>query len=363
MRSEQSTATMSSYKEIAERSGVSIGTVYRVLHDRGRFSPETARRVRRIADELGYKKNIYASNLSRSRSYRIALLMPDPEHDNSYWRQPHDALVGALAGLEHYRVRHVDCFYDEHDPRSFQDELHRALESGPDAMIIAPSLAAEAEGLVTASRLTVPHVLIDSLVPHTGRVGFVGQNSEASGGAAGRLLELLCPSRGLVVAVRSLPASRHIQLRMKGLADYLSTVEHLEHAEIDLDFADLPASGQRLRILLEQHGEPAGWFVSNSNASILADLLDQVAGSHPRSIVGYDLVPSNVSALETGALAFLLSQRPAEQARVAVQMIYRSVILGEHVDEDRYVPIDIVSPQTVHTHSSAYSTNNGSSSE
>ena len=84
-------------------------------------------------------------------------------------------------------------------------------------MIVAPSLAAEAEGLVTASSLRVAHVLIDSLVPETGRVGFVGQDSEASGRAAGRLLELLCPAGGRVVAVRSLPASRHIELRMKGV--------------------------------------------------------------------------------------------------------------------------------------------------
>ena len=85
---------MSSYKEIAEKAGVSIGTVYRVLHERGRFSPETARRVRDVAHRLGYKKNIYASNLSRSRSYLIALLMPIPNTTTATGVNPTRAFCG-----------------------------------------------------------------------------------------------------------------------------------------------------------------------------------------------------------------------------------------------------------------------------
>lgn len=81
----------------------------------------------------------------------------------------------------------------------------------------------------------------------------------------------------------------------------------------------------------------------------MADLCAR-AETYPAPIVGYDLVPANVQALNDGRLAFLLSQRPREQGRIAVEMIYRSVILGEASPGDHHVPIDIVTAETVSSH-------------
>jgi LacI family transcriptional regulator len=72
-------------------------------------------------------------------------------------------------------------------------------------------------------------------------------------------------------------------------------------------------------------------------------------GNHA-AIVGYDLVPANVEALREGRIAFLLSQRPLEQGRVAVEKLFRTVVLGEAVCGDYAVPIDIVSPETIDSH-------------
>nr|MCR4756140.1 LacI family DNA-binding transcriptional regulator [Lachnospiraceae bacterium] len=48
---------MTTIKEIARLSGVSRGTVDRVLNNRDGVSEETAERVRTIAKQLGYKPN------------------------------------------------------------------------------------------------------------------------------------------------------------------------------------------------------------------------------------------------------------------------------------------------------------------
>ena len=44
-------------KEIAERAGVSRGTVDRALNNRGRIKPEVAERILAIAKELDYHSN------------------------------------------------------------------------------------------------------------------------------------------------------------------------------------------------------------------------------------------------------------------------------------------------------------------
>ena len=58
--------------EIAKRAGVSIGTVDRVLHNRGRVSSETRDRIQAIIDETGYQPNPLARHLKINRKYLSA---------------------------------------------------------------------------------------------------------------------------------------------------------------------------------------------------------------------------------------------------------------------------------------------------
>ena len=51
-------------KDIAQRTGVSIGTVDRALNNRGRINPEVASRIRKVAQEMGYKTNSVAKSLA-----------------------------------------------------------------------------------------------------------------------------------------------------------------------------------------------------------------------------------------------------------------------------------------------------------
>jgi LacI family transcriptional regulator len=45
-------------KDIAERANVSVGTVDRVLHNRGEVAQETRDLINKIIEELEYKPNI-----------------------------------------------------------------------------------------------------------------------------------------------------------------------------------------------------------------------------------------------------------------------------------------------------------------
>ncbi|MEE0620822.1 MAG: LacI family DNA-binding transcriptional regulator, partial [Prevotella sp.] len=51
-------------KDIAERAGVSVGTVDRVLHGRPNVSPSAKAKVDAVLKELDYKANVYASALA-----------------------------------------------------------------------------------------------------------------------------------------------------------------------------------------------------------------------------------------------------------------------------------------------------------
>ena len=63
--------------DVAEKCGVSIATVSRVLNRKGRYSVETQRRVEAAAREIGYAPNHMAKSLKRKRTEQIALAISD----------------------------------------------------------------------------------------------------------------------------------------------------------------------------------------------------------------------------------------------------------------------------------------------
>ena len=68
---------MVSLKTIAERCGVSTATVSKALNDHKDISEATRKRVRQVADELGYFPNAAARALKTNRSYNIGVLFEE----------------------------------------------------------------------------------------------------------------------------------------------------------------------------------------------------------------------------------------------------------------------------------------------
>ena len=92
-------------KDIAAKAEVSIGTVDRVLHNRGEVKEETRKRVMDIVIELGYKPNLLAKSLSSKKTTRIAIIIPDSSDNNPYWEKPIQGIKMAAEELENYNTR------------------------------------------------------------------------------------------------------------------------------------------------------------------------------------------------------------------------------------------------------------------
>jgi LacI family transcriptional regulator len=64
-------------KDVALKAKVSHPTVSRVINNTGRISPATQARVRKAMEALGYRPNLIARSLVKSRTRTIALITPD----------------------------------------------------------------------------------------------------------------------------------------------------------------------------------------------------------------------------------------------------------------------------------------------
>lgn len=71
---------MASIKDVANRAGVGVATVSRMLNDSGYVSDETRERILESIDALNYKPNDLARQLYRKKAGLIAVILPDNSH-------------------------------------------------------------------------------------------------------------------------------------------------------------------------------------------------------------------------------------------------------------------------------------------
>ena len=57
-------------------SGVSTGTVDRILHNRGKVSEEAQKKVEKVLKEIDYHPNLIARSLALKKSYHFITLIP-----------------------------------------------------------------------------------------------------------------------------------------------------------------------------------------------------------------------------------------------------------------------------------------------
>jgi LacI family transcriptional regulator len=81
------TPKKSRLKDIAILSGVSIGTVDRVLHNRGEVAENTRLKVQNALKETNYSPNVVAQVLKSKKRFHLVSLLADPGKDNLFWKK------------------------------------------------------------------------------------------------------------------------------------------------------------------------------------------------------------------------------------------------------------------------------------
>jgi Transcriptional regulators len=345
-------------KEIARLAGVSIGTVDRVLHDRGGVSLETKGRIDEIIAELGYEPNILARQLSLNKAYTFRVVLPRADQDSGYWGL-------CLAGLRlaerdflaPYRAKlRVDEF-DRYDRASASRLLEEIVEEPCDGLLFAPVLPDELmpvlERLSGRGRAPaaspMPYAFFDSDVEGVSPVASIAQDPVKGGRLAGRLLSLLAPS-GPLVALSAHAGDRHIARRIEGFKEYFAE-EGMRRApcarpEVEsFECRDLEHPEERdafLSGLFGSRPDIAGILVANSSGHLVGDWLAEQNLKEGKALLSWDLVPANARALRQGRIDCLVSQRPIEQAREALRRLFTFVIGGSQPDEPAVaIPLDV----------------------
>ena len=339
---------MVTIKNIAHYAGVSIGTVDRVIHNRGNVSKKTESKIRKTIDELNYKPNIFARNLKLSKDYTFGVLMPQLTQDSNYWRFPANGIKKAEEELKKHRVNVIFFHYDRYSHLSFSESCLQILNSNLDGLLIAPVLSAVAQEFVERIPPSLPYVFFDSFVPNSQCLSNINQNSYLGGRLSAKLMHMIVKEPGVIAAVRVLPEDYHINERIEGFISFFSENTGNTVVVYDAVREKNEAVFHKLteRIIAENKNIK-GIFVSNALTYCVAQYVEEVSLNKKIHIIGYDLIDENIVYLKKGIIDFLISQQPETQGYKGIYTLYQNVVLNEEVPDKIMMPLDIITNENI----------------
>ena len=339
-------------KDIANLSGVSIGTVDRVMHDRGEVSEKTRKKVLRIANDLHYTPNLMAQALKSKRRFNIISLLPESTTENTYWSKHPVGMSRAMEELEPFPVNLLQLTFDMLDEDDFQEKTEDILKTDPDGVLMAPIFKKQSISFCSSlKRRRIPFVFIDGFINETSFLSYTGENVYHSGRVAGQLVDLITPVKKDIMILniaKNLQNVHHLGNRTNGFLSYFPVCGRNEGKKIKLSIPD--TSSETIKSYFDKsfakYPGIASIFITGSKSYRIASFLES-SGIGPVNIVGYDLLDNNIECLKSGSIRFLIGQRPEEQTYKGIKKLFDYLSVNRAPERMEYLPIDIVTSENV----------------
>ncbi len=344
---------MATIKDIAEAAGVSIGTIDRIIHKRGRYSQKTAEQVEKIMLDFGYVPNIHARGLKNIKKHTFSAVIPKREQDSGYWDLVYKGLLRGSAELHTFGSSLQIYEFDRYSRESCLQVLDLALHDGSEGIITAP-VRPEDMG-IALSEGEKPFLFIDSNIPDmSGQISYIGQDSNQSGILSARLMSLLLMNKveSEILIIEPPGNNHHLKNRITGFLGYIHTMIPKMIISIEkVESYSEKAFQEFLETSFSKRDRlPDGIFVANSLVYEVAAFLEKdpsrFDGMH---LIGYDMIPGKETYIESGIIDFIITQQPEEQGFKGVLSLYDSLVLGKVIPNTVNTPLHIITKENLKT--------------
>jgi LacI family transcriptional regulator len=339
-------------KDIAKLAGVSIGTVDRVLHDRGEVAEKTRERVQRILKETNYSPNVMAQVLKSKKKYHLVSLLPEPTEINPFWQKHPIGIKRAIEELDPFPVTLTKVNFDMQSEEDFQKKTAIVMDLKPDGVLLAPIF--KSESTVFCERLNkekIPFVFIDGFIENTDFLAYIGENIYQSGRVAGQLIDMVTPDTKDILVVniaRNIQNVHHLNSRTQGFLSYFENNGNNKGKKITVSIPEPSSLSVRTEMdkVMKEYPGIGSIFISGSRSYLIALYLEEV-GLNSINLIGYDLLDLNVKYLKSGITRFLIGQRPEEQTYKGIKKLFEYLSLNKTPDKIEYLPVDVVTSENV----------------
>ena len=282
--------------DVADATGVSKATVSRALAGYGRISEETEKRIKRVADELGYRPNEVARAMRAGKTGSIGLVVIS-DYTNAFFAPVTKAIIDSARalGLETL-VAHID-----EDYRNENMALQTMVNKRVDGLIVVPSANRPIESINTQVVGKTPLILIDRKLEGSEHPAVVTNDRQGAIDAVTYAHERGHRKMGFLISVPGLTEASEVQpeipistvrertegfLTSKELSGVSSRFVFLHENVLDSEVA--------IQKLLESDDRPTILFTSNNDVlTVLLKVMGKLKLKVARdvSVISFDDSP------------------------------------------------------------------------
>ena len=250
-------------KDVAEKAGVSIATVSKVINEiPGHYNPETKEKIVKAIESLNYQPNLAARSLRSNKTHIIGFTVPE--------LQPFFAEI--LKGVQYvakkkgYSIVLCDTDYDPRQETGYIDNLLRRRVDG----VIFTSGMIQSQHILRLKEEGIPLVLIEKFIDDPDIPGVLIDNISAAREAVKYLIELGYRDIGFISApVAMVPFKDRFEGYKRALHEnmipYNSSYVHIKDNIGREGFKD---GYQLMERIIRQGNYPRAFFIVSDTLAI-----------------------------------------------------------------------------------------------
>lgn len=312
-------------KQIAALSGVSIGTVDRVLHNRGMVSKEAYAAVQAVLDKNAYEYNIHTSAVAFKKTkkvFNIVITIPSSD-EGEYWDM---MKTGLEKGLNEYMDIPTNITYihfDQFSSISCSQAFDKVAETSCNAVIMGTTFEDEVRRLCkTLDEKKIPYVFVDGMVSETRPVANYLADQQTCGKLLARLMDKMTPADSEIAIMLpkriATKMSNNSKQRLESFKAYFEEINSshlLKEAFFSTD--DEVARGKEVQEFLKDNPKVKGIAVVISTSYLIAEAVKKQ--DNDITIGGFDITLGNTRCICNDSLDFVIDQHPVVQGFKAVE--------------------------------------------
>ena len=318
-------------KLIAEKAGVSRGTVDRVLNDRGGVSPVTKKRVMDIAARLGYTPNQAGLALAaRKKGYTIDVILCSVE--NEFFK---DVICGLKRGMqeaENFGIRVNILEMKGYDVETQASLLKKAGEEANLVILNAINDRAIIRQVKALKKKGIPTIVVNTSLECDDVLAAVCVDYIESGATAAGLMGLMLgDDADIVIAMGSKNVLGHNE-RVAGFLDNIKK-RHPEYRILRIFETkdDVERAYRTMREELISHPETSAVYITSGGQAGVCRAIEE-AGRKDIVVITSDSTETVRQYVKKGIIRATVVQEPEKQGYEAMRAGIYYLVYGELPD-------------------------------
>ena len=314
---------MVTMQQIADRCGVSRGTVDRALHHKEGVREEVAERIRATAREMGYISNRLV--MQQTRQWKIGVVL----------HSGHSAFVQMLCELfesfsERALIPNITVIVRAMQDMDVQHQLTLIDELVTTEHIDGLALMPLANTLVRdrintlSEQQGIPVVTFNTDITDANRLAYVGADNIAAGRAAAALLGMVMQGRGSVLPILGQRSGHYADSqRYTGFLNEMAEnfpgirILHPECSFLDENLAERIASRA-----IHSDEEVNGFYLTSAGREGVYRAVNAAENREKIHIVVHDITEGNVRMVKQGTVDFIIGQDVKTQGTLPIRLLY-----------------------------------------